>query len=84
MDGELLAQVYKTTQTSFTPSSPTEMAPAPSPMGAMSSVSDGYPPFPDTDDEDEDLDDEDLDDDEDDDDEDDDDEDDEFGPAERN
>lgn len=72
MDGELLAQVYKTTQTSYTPSDPTEVAPAPSP------ISDGYPPFPHSDDEDE----EDVDDM--DDDEDDDEEDDEFGPAERN
>lgn len=72
MDGELLAQVYKTTQTSYAPSVPAE---ATATVGSMSNVSDGYPRFQnsdeDDDDEDEDdLDDEDLDEDEDEDDED--------------
>lgn len=81
MDGELLAQVYKTSQTSYAPSVPEPLAAAvaPNPMGAMSSVDDGYPRFQDLqDDDDEDLedeDDEDLDDDDDDDAED-------FGPSE--
>lgn len=71
MDGELLAQVYKTSQTSYTPSTPETLA---APVGSMSSVDDGYPRFNAPHVEDDDDDDDDLDDDADDDDDDDDDE----------
>lgn len=67
MDGELLAQVYKTSQTSFAPSTP---APAPvTAANSMSNVRDDDDSYPEYDDEDED-------------DEDEDDEDDDYGPTE--
>ena len=61
MDGELLAQVYRTTPTSFAPSDLNKATVAPSPMSnTMSSVDDGYPAYPnDEDDEDDDFDDDD-------------------------
>ncbi len=65
MDGELVAQLYKTTPTSYTPASPPPAAPTPS---SMSSVDDRFPVDDDEDeDEEEDIDedDEDFDEDED-------------------
>ncbi len=52
MDGELLSQVYKTTENSFAPSAP---------ANSMASVDDGFPRY-DDDDDDDDEDDEDNDD----------------------
>ncbi len=76
MDGELLAQVYKTTPSSYTPSTPASFEAAPvtagATIGSMSNVHDDDDDYPE--DEDEDLDD--------DEDEDEDDEDDGFGPSE--
>jgi hypothetical protein len=79
MDGELLAQVYKTSQASYEAAVPPPVA---APAGSMSSVDDGYPRFQNQDDSDDDLDEDDLDDEADDDDDDDDDDDNEYGPVE--
>lgn len=64
MAGELLAQVYKTTQTSYAPSTPVGSV-APNPVGVMSGVSedDDFPNYDDDDDEEEKEDDDDDDDD---------------------
>jgi hypothetical protein len=56
MDGELLAQVYRTTHNSYEPSTPASVpaAAAPAAVGSMSNVDDSFPRYQDQDDDDED------------------------------